>query len=302
MLVQDNSSPSPTALSAYFYFVGGNEIVVLGNTVADSVGEAVLRVGGANDIEIADNNFTEVPGFGTTSGGKNILSIQEGTFAYIYHNTLNTDPVEIGPIGTSNAVTDGIFTDAVFDSNTLINGAGFVIDPNTQEAMFKDNVVIGNGNTGFTVGAQEISGAINWQVQNIWIQNNTVTDPNGIWGGFLSVNDGEAAGIHIDNNLFVDPGFEIGDGQAFIKTDNDDMNSFAEIKDNVWSVPSSVAGFAQGGYFFESSDPSAQAGWLTPAEWEATGIPTGDVYQNVTLGSTYSVTMNGLTYGSDLPK
>ncbi len=123
VLVQNNSSPDATGLNAYFYFVGGNEIVVLGNTVADSVGEAVLRVGGAHDILIADNNFREVPGFGTTSGGKNILSIQEGTYAYIYNNTLNTDPVEIGPIGTSNAVKTGIFQFAVFDSNTLINGA-----------------------------------------------------------------------------------------------------------------------------------------------------------------------------------
>jgi hypothetical protein len=282
VLVQDNSSPDPTALNAYFYFVGGNEIVVVGNTVADSVGEAVLRVGGANDILLADNSFREVPGFGTTSGGKNVLSIQEGTYAYIYNNTLDTGPVEIGPIGTANAVKTGIFQYAVFDSNTLINGANFVIDPNAQEVTYKNNVVTSDGSTGFTIGAQEIGSGFSWQVQNIWIEDNTVVDTSSEWGGFLSINDGEA-------------------GAAIIKDDNDDMNSFAEIKDNVWSLPPSVASFAQGGYFFISANQSSQAGWLTPAEWEATGIPSGDVYENVNLGATYSVSAGGFTAGSDLP-
>jgi PKD domain len=300
VLVQGNSSPDPTALSAYFYFVGGNDIAVIGNTVANSVGEAVLRVGGANDILIADNNFTEVPQNGGTTGGKNVLSIQEGTYAYIYNNTLNTGPVEVGPIGTPSADPNGIFKYAVYDSNVLINGANFVINPNAQDVMDKNNVVIGNGNTGFTINAQEVAGNFNWQVQNVFIENNTVTDPAGQWGGFLSINDGEAAGIHVDNNLFVDPGFEIGSG-AFIKDDNSDMKSFAEIKDNVWSLPASVSSFAQGGYFFVSSNPSSQSGWLTPAEWEATGIPTGDVYQNVNLGATYSVKVDGFTAGSNLP-
>ena len=52
-----------------------------------------------------------------------------------------------------------------------------------------------------------------------------------------------------------------------------------------------------------SSDPipSSQTAWLTPAEWEATGIPTGDVYENVVLGSTYSVNVDGFAAGSNLP-
>ncbi len=79
------------------------------------------------------------------------------------------------------------------------------------------------------------------------------------------------------------------------------MNSFAEIKDNVWCIPAEVTSWSQGGYFFISSDPSSQSGWLTPAEWEATGIPTGDVYENVTLGSTFSTTIDGFTAGSTLP-
>jgi PKD domain len=302
VLVQDNSSPDATALSAYFYFVGGNEIAIVGNTVADSVGEAVLRIGGnAQDILIAKNNFTEVPANGGTTGGKNVLSIQEGEYAYIYGNTLNTGPVEVGPIGTPQADPNGIFEYAVFDSNTLTNGANFVFNPNAVHVMDKNNVVEGNGNSSaFVINSQEVGGGFNWQVQDVYIEHNTVTEP-GMWGGLLSISSGDAKDVYVDNNLFVDPNYETGYGEAFIKVNTNDMNSFAEIKDNVWSVPSSVSNWAQGGYFWLGSDPSLQANWLTPAEWEGTGIPTGDVYQNITLGSTFSVTTNGFTAGSTLP-
>jgi hypothetical protein len=165
--------------------------------------------------------------------------------------------------------------------------------------MARNNVIEADGDAGITISAQENDGAFNWQVQNVYIDHNTVTEPS-VWGGILSINDGEAQGIHVTNNLFVDPNYQTGAGAGFIKVDENDMNSFSEIKDNVWSLPS-VVGWAQGGVFFVSSDVSSQSGWLTPAEWEATGIPTGDVYENVTLGSTFSTTIDGFTAGSSLP-
>ena len=302
VLVQDNSSPNPTGLNAYFYFVGGTNVAILGNTVANSVGEAVLRIGGnASQIEIAGNNFTEVPADGGTTGGKNVLSIQEGEYTYVYDNTLNTGPVETGPIGTPQANPNGIFQYAEYDSNTLINGSNFVIDPNAVDVMFKNNVVIGAGTVGFTINAQEVGGAFNWQAQNIYIENNTVTNPAGIYGGLLSISNGQASNVFLDNNLYYDPGFEIGDGAAFVRVDENNLDSFAQIQDNVWQLPASVGLWENGGYFFVSSDSSSQTGWLTPAEWEGTGVPTGDVYENVTLGSNYSVSVNGFTAGSTLP-
>jgi hypothetical protein len=301
VLIQDNISPDPTALNAYFAWVQGSELVFLGNTVANSVGEAILRVGGATDILIADNNFTNIAGAGgdTADIVKNVLSTQFGEYAYIYGNTLSTGPVEAGPLGTPAANPNAAIDFVVFDSNIVLNSS-ILLTPGIDHVMARNNVIHGDDDAGFTISAQENMGAFNWQVQDVYIQNNTVTEP-GIWGGLLSINNGEAQGIHIDNNLFVDPLYATGAGAGFIKTDEDDMNSFAEIKDNVWSIPASVSSFAQGGYFFESSNVGSQAGWLTPAEWEATGIPKGDVYENVKLGATYSVNVDGFTAGSDLP-
>jgi hypothetical protein len=231
----------------------------------------------------------------TVPGGKNVLSIQEGSYAYIYNNVLNTGPVELGPIGTPAADPNGIFQYAVFDSNLLANGGSFNINPNAKDAMYKNNVVLATQKTGFTINAEQDIHSVHWQVQNIWIENNTVTDPAGPFAGFLSINNGEAAGIHVDNNLFVDPGIQTGSYSGFIK-DDADMNSFAEIKDNIWSVPSGPA-LAQSNDFYIASN----GGWLTPAQWEATGVPTGDVYENVNLGATYSVSAGGFNAGSNLP-
>jgi len=299
VLVQNNQSPSPTDLNAYFAWVQGNDIVVLGNTVAASFGEAILRVGGATNLLIADNNLTNLPNSVGNGIPKNVLSIQAGGYVYVYGNILSTGPVEAGPLGTPAADPNAAMSDVVFDSNTVINSS-ILLTPGVQNVMARNNVIEADGDAGFTISAQENDGAFNWQVQDVYIEHNTVTEPS-VWGGLLSINDGEAQGITVDYNLFVDPNYQTGAGAGFIKVDENDMNSFAEIKDNVWCIPAEVTAWSQGGYFFISSDPSSQSGWLTPAEWEATGIPTGDVYENVTLGSTFSTTINGYTAGSTLP-
>jgi len=297
VLVQNNQSPSPTDLYAYFAWIQGNDIVLLGNTVASSYNEAIVRVGGANDLLLADNNLTNLPRAGGNGNSKNVLSIQAGSYAYIYGNILSTGPVSAGPLGTPAANPNVSFDNVVFDSNEILNST-ILLTPGVHHVMARNNVIKGDGKVGFTVNAQESGGSFDWQVQDVYIEHNTVTEP-GMWGGLLSINNGEAEGIHVDNNLFVDPNYETGFGEGFIKTDNNDMNSFAEIKDNVWSIPSAVA--SGSGYFWESSNPGSPSGWLTPAEWEATGIPTGDVYENITLGSTFSTTIDGFTAGSSLP-
>jgi hypothetical protein len=60
-----------------------------------------------------------------------------------------------------------------------------------------------------------------------------------------------------------------------------------------------------GGYFWVGTDTGNQLNYRTPAAWEAMTLangshPTGDVYENVALGSTYSVFRDGFTAGSSL--
>jgi hypothetical protein len=111
----------------------------------------------------------------------------------------------------------------------------------------------------------------------------------------------------VNNNLYVDPNLSIGDDQSsYIWDSNSDLKSFTQISDNVWGTPGSTNSWMNGGLFDVGDGQTTQAAWQTPAEWEAQklangGTPTGDVYENVTLGTTNSVKANGTTAGSDLP-
>jgi len=105
----------------------------------------------------------------------------------------------------------------------------------------------------------------------------------------------------VDNNLFVDPNFDIGDNQsAYIYDTNNDLNSFSEIKNNVWGSPATIDWWNDGGVFFVGSNPAAENGWITPAQWSSNGVASGDVYMSVSLGGTFSVGVNGFTAGSSM--
>ena len=308
VLVQGNVSPDPTALNAYFCWIQGYNIAIVGNTVANSVGESIIRVGGetANqNILIADNSLANLAGQGgdTNDISKACIAVQGGSDIYIYHNDFNTGVAGEGPLGTlTGANLNATVSYVVFDSNTLTNGSTFVINPGSVNTMFKNNVVIGTGTTfAFGVNATEVNSEFNLVTSNLFIEHNTVTEP-GQDGGFLYIFNGIPGGITFDSNVFVDPQLQVGGGQAYINDNNDDnLSAFTQIKDNVWGTPGGVDGWTNGGLFFDSSDPNSQTRWLTPAEWDSQSMVSGDVFEVVDLGATYSVTANGFTAGSSLP-
>jgi hypothetical protein len=307
VLVQGNTSPDAQALNAYFVWLKGTNIAVIGNTVANSVGETILRMGGETDntnILVADNNFTNIAGAGGYSGdiAKATIAVQGGHDIYIYHNTLHTGVAGEGPLGTDTGSNpDATVTYTVFDSNILDNGSAFVINPGDDQTMFKNNVVFSTGNTyAFGINSTEFDTVFNLIVQDLYIVHNTVIDSSEN-GGMVYLFDGESVNVTVDNNLFVGTNLTIGGGNAYIYDTNDDLNSFKEIKNNVWGSPGQIYSWTQGGLFFVGSDPNNRAAWLTPAEWDALGVASGDTYETVVLGSTYSVDPGGFTAGSNLP-
>jgi hypothetical protein len=284
VLVENNTSPSTTGLNAYFAWVQGNDIAIVGNNVANSDGESAIRVGGASDILFAYNSITDQP--------KGSIAIQAGSYAYVYHNTILHGNLGVGPLGVNPEANPVInsFNCCVFDSNTI--DASILVQPGAHHIVIKNNALL---NAGIIINGQEGT----WQARDIYILNNTV-DSQGPWGYFLKINDGQAQGIVMDNNLFVDPTASAGEGNGIIVDGNNDLDSFTQIQNNIWAIPI-VSNASPDGYFYDSTQPGGQGAYLTPAEWEATplangGYPTGDVYLNVTLGNNYDVTV-----GSDLP-
>ncbi len=303
VLVQDNSVPDPAALNAYFAWVQGHDIAIVGNSVTNSTGESLIRIAGADRVLVADNNLANVAGYGPNDGVKGSVAVQEGTYAYVYANNVTSGPIGMGPIGSLNASPNNSFQYGVFDSN-ITHNIVIVFQPGAHDVMARNNVVYTDGTSGFLINAQQISTnslgqQINWQVQNASFIHNTVIDSVAM-GGFLTESNGSARNIVMDNNLFVDPHYQTGAGQGLVQVDNNDLSSFSEIKDNVWAVPV-TSNWTQGGYFYVNVHGGVRSGYLTPAEWAAMGVPQGDVYENVTLGSIYSVIANGFVAGSSLP-
>jgi hypothetical protein len=303
VLVQDNSSPSQSALDGYFAWIQGNEIVMLGNNVANSLDQADLRVDGSNDVELAFNNFGKVTPAGQSY--KNCFTIQQGSNIYLYDNQAANGPILVGPLATDGAPTNASVQDCVIDSNSL-TGDVIIIDPGSINTMVKNNILNPSESYAIYVNSIIDDGGYNWQVQNLWIDNNTVDTTSPV-SGLIFLSGGESQNITVDNNLFVDPDLIIGDDQAaFIWDANNDLNSFNEIKNNVWSTPATISWWMNGGTFDVGDGQTDEAAWLTPSEWDSQslaggGSPSGDIVTSISLGSTYSFSVDGITAGSPVP-
>jgi hypothetical protein len=307
VLIEGCNSPN-NDLCGYFAWIQGSEIVLVGNSVDNSIDQADIRIGGPPatiDVNISDNNFNKIA-VGTTQG-KNCITMQWVEYDYIYGNTVTGGPIQTGPIGvqnSSNNAQTASCLNSVIEDNT-VNQTIILISPESINTMIQNNVVNSDGSYGFIVDSTQTGDGFNWQVQNLWLMNNTVIDTSAE-GGFLTINDGDSSNIVMDNNLFIDPNLIIGDNQsAYVYAP--DMSSFSQIQDNVWGTYTTPLNpWYNGGEFFVGSSQAIESDWLTPQQWESLTLgsgasPTGDVFMNVTLGSTYSIQVNGFTAGANLP-
>jgi hypothetical protein len=290
VLVQNNTSPSTTALNGYFAWVQGSDIDIIGNTVANSDDQHIIRVAGSGAVRtlIEDNTLN--------NDVKGSIVLQVGSYAYVYGNVVAHGTIGVGPVEESGYLAaDASFSYAVLDSNITHDAIDF--QPNAFHTMAKNNVLFSDGTGGFIVNSTDGS----WIVKDLYLQNNTVVSSS-IVGSFLAVFHGETDGIHVDNNRFIEPTSEPGQNQGLVEDFNSDLSSFAEIKDNVWAIPD-PSWWALGGYFYVNAVAGVRSGYLTPQEWEATPLangayPTGDVYENVVAGANYSVFADGFLAGS----
>ena len=81
---------------------------------------------------------------------------------------------------------------------------------------------------------------------------------------------------------------------------NKDLAGFRLIANNVWPEPT-ILDSADGGINYVGTS-GGSSGYKTPAEWEAYNVVQNDQYEDVTLGSTYRITLGGVTAGSNLKK
>ena len=294
VLVQDNVAPNANSIRAYLAWVQGSDHVYLGNVAKDSLHAHNLRVGGADRVNIAYNDFTNLT---TTAGYRGTLTIHKGSYITVTNNKLTDGCLFLGPLDAGAALDDkAARLKWVLVENNVLNSQ-LKIAHGTEHVQVRDNV--------FNLDNDAAINILGWSdqydrgVKDVYIVHNTGIN-NGEHGKFIRVG-GAVDGVTVTNNLYVAPKFVTGSyDSAPMQICNSDLTGFRDIRDNVWPMPT-ILQYADGGINYVGSS-SGTAAYKTPAEWEAYGQVQHDQFKDVTLVGSYMVSLGGITAGADMTK
>jgi len=299
LLVQGNSAPLEYGLRGYFVWIQGSDIVIVGNTVANSTQEHIIRGEGTN-ILIEYNNLTNIQ-FGAAGTAKSAIAIQQGAYAFVAYNTVNPGgDVDFGPVSNDSAAAqaDSAATIqwVVLEGNTI--DSYLDIQPGVQHIRVENNLFQNDDISLINVAGSITTGGYNRIVSDLQIVGNTALD-NGQWGDFMKLY-GPASGIVFDDNIFDAPNIQFGCYDASdLYISQNDLSSFLQIDGNIW--PTSGTAWRTGGVFYVSSQSADNQAYLSLLDLQNLGFGADDTQQSVSFTLTYSVTQYGLTAGSTLP-
>ncbi len=287
LLAMDNTAP--IGVRGYFAWVEGSDQVYLGNKVADSMYQHVLRNEGTDRLLIAYNDFTN-------EGAdviKCTLNLHKGSYMYVTGNTLTAGTMLIGPLGGADGVNDkgARARNVVLENNQIRSDVS--IYHGAEHVMIDNNIVYGS--TGF--GVDGYNSEYQRGVADLHILNNTGINSSDR-GNFLIVK-GNVNGITLENNLYVAPNLVTGSwGSAPVYVADGNMNSFRIVKDNVWPAINATT-WAEGGSNFIGTSMVA-SGYQTANEWESWSQVEHDLFQSVYLSKSGQMVISGMTVGANV--
>ncbi|HEX3355834.1 MAG TPA: PKD domain-containing protein, partial [Tepidisphaeraceae bacterium] len=276
----DNSCPLETGLRSYFAWVQGSDHVYLGNTVVNSTREHCLRVGGADRILIAYNNFSNLDRRAPNKGGdqldvsKGAMTIHSGSYVYVVNNVIPVGELLIGPLGKGDGWNNpkARWHWAVIEGNEI--NSYVYINHGTDHVMCRNNLINRNDWSCFIVEGYDEK----YQRGNsdITIINNTGVN-RGLKGNFLRVT-GKVDGITVRNNLYIAPKLKLTDNwSAPVYADPGGLSSFRESSGNVWP---DLKGFKGVHYIIDLG------GYISEKKWLDQAFVKGDRFQTLVLPAT----------------
>jgi len=282
----DTTSNDVTGLRAYFVWVQGSDVTILGNTVANSTNEHCIRIGGADRMLIEYNNLTNLDRSSVDAPdyAKTTITAQIGEYAYIAHNDLNGGPANIGPLNDAKSINDpgqqaARFSWAVVEDNTTTQTISVV--PGASHVMIRDNV--NYMDSGWVYSITGYNASFNRGVVDLTITGNTGVD-NGQTGVFVALS-GAAQGIVLTNNLYIAPNLIFGYYEsAPVYVTNNDLASFSLISGNVWPADTNSQKTGGGENFV---GPLGAVANVTPAVWNAMPQVAGDLFEDVNLPADF---------------
>jgi hypothetical protein len=294
VIVQDSSAPLLTGLRGYFCWVDGNNWTIVGNNVANTTRQHVIRSNDPNTtaVLIADNDLSKVlrPD-DPAEVMKTTINFRGGTYVYITNNTLNYGDVGFGP--DSLMAADSSASWIVVQDN-YFNDAPLGLTSSSDHVMVRDNYFDDPNMAAIQITPTDATYPTTRLMRDITITDNTAVN-SGIDGQFLLMANAALPGtITLTNNLYIAPNLRLeNDGDAALTLDAPDLSGFALISGNIWPAANSYGGV---NYLAGYTSPT---NYLTPAEWDQESNVHNDQFASVSLpAGSYQMTVNGVTAGA----
>jgi hypothetical protein len=284
MLVMDNTAPLTTGLRAYFVWCQGTDLVIVGNSVANSTRQHNIRSGGTDRFAIAYNTLTNLnrqSNGDSADVAKGTIVAQKGSYTYAAYNELR-GPVGVGPLGQQDGLTDkgGRFNHALFEGNQILSGG-------TVDVHHGANNITLRGNTSYTDSGAAAFKVEGWSsiygrgVSDVVIDHNVAITQSqtGQFLWLLAAVDG----VTLTNNVYIAPNLKPGSAAtAAVYVSLPDLNSFRQIDNNTWPSPVRGTSFARGSMAFVGIDYTS-ANHKTPGEWNTMTLVGDDEFIDVSL-------------------
>lgn len=290
LLVMDNKAPLTTGLRAYFVWAQGSDLVIVGNTVANSTRQHNVRSGGTDRWAVVYNSFSNLDR--TKSGdtadvAKGTIVAQRGSYIYAAYNELR-GPVGVGPLGMADGlnIKEARFNHAAFEGN-IITGGG------TLDVHHGANNITLRGNTLYTDAGLPSFKVEGWSnsygrgVSDVVIDHN-IAITQATSGKFLWLL-ASVDGVTVTNNVYIAPNLTAGSaGTAAVYVSQKDLSSFKLIDNNTWPATNRSNGFARGGLAFVGTDYTS-ANHKTPSEWNSLNKVGNDKFTDVAMDNIENV-------------
>jgi PKD domain len=291
ILIQDNSSPDQNDLYGYFAWTQGTEVAIIGNTVANSIDQALIRADatGTADINISYNNLTKTTPASQTY--KNCITDMWVTNSTLYMNTLTNGPMQTGPLdpGVDGSTFSTATCSNVIAESNVFDNSKLIISANTQGLEFANNVMHApDTNAIWIAGSGEYSD-VDWVSSDLNFTNNTVQSMDGDGCGFIILFGGGSLGtISVTDNVYDAPNVGYGEyDNSFIYAGSMGVSAFTTIAGNVLYNGSNAG----------SSANYVGSNWLSQADFDSSyGLGTNTV-EAVNFDSTWQIG----NAGSSLP-
>jgi len=302
LFVVDNRSPSDTGLKSYFLWAQGSDLVVVGNTVKNSIREAIIRIWNVTRANVSYNSLTNLDrrSIDPSDFDKNTITNQKGDYSYVAYNTLR-GPVGIGPLGGPDGLhginsTSDRLTHTAWEGNDL--NSRLMIWHGSENVTIRDNVM--RLDDGQIIGIESFDNQYGRGVRDVVIDSNTASN-QGTTGRFLMVGQ-RINGITLTNNIYSAPRLIIGQWQSAALWVNDTgLQSFSRISGNVWPSTANNVWWANGGVNYVGLGTYDRQGHVPTGAWNSLSQVGSDEFSDVriTAGQT-GATVNGRNVGSRL--